>query len=192
MAHGALSDPLGAMHDITQTSQWEQSFETLSLADTADQLCAEDLEALGEAAWWLRRLAECTSARERAVAAYVADGNPRRAAMVALRLFYTSSVRGEDAIATGWLRRASRLLEELPEGVEHGHLHVARTRVARAHGDIEAELDDARTAIALGEHLLANRGRCLRVRARADRRAVADRMGNTTHGGGFEDGTSGR
>ena len=113
------------MHEITQSSQWEQSFETLSLLDASGELGAKDLEALGEAAWWLGRLPECTSARERAVAAYVADGDPRRAAAVALRLFYTSSVRGEEAIATGWLRRAARLLEDQPEGVEHGHLHIA-------------------------------------------------------------------
>ena len=139
------------MHEITQASQWEQSFETLSVLDASGRLAAEDLEALGEAAWWLGRLPECVSARERAVAAYVADGDPRRAAVVALRLFYTSSVRADEAIATGWLRRASRLLDDQPEGVEHGHLQIARARVAPAHGELEAELDHARAAIAIGE-----------------------------------------
>jgi DNA-binding CsgD family transcriptional regulator len=139
------------MHEITQSSQWEQSFETLSLLDASGELGAKDLEALGEAAWWLGRLPECTSARERAVAAYVADGDPRRAAAVTLRLFYTSSVRGEEAIATGWLRRAARLLEDQPEGVEHGHLHVARARAARTYGEVEPELDSARAALAIGE-----------------------------------------
>jgi DNA-binding CsgD family transcriptional regulator len=139
------------MHEITEASQWERSFEALRLLDASEPLGAEDLEALGEAAWWLRRVPECVSARERAVAAYMADGDPRQAALLALRLFYTLSVRGDGAIATGWLQRASRLLEDQPEGVEHGHLHVARARAARAHGEVEAELEHARAAIAIGE-----------------------------------------
>ena len=102
--------------------QWQEVYATLIDRDASEPLGADDLEALGEAAWWLRRLPECTSTRERAVAAHVAEGNPRRAAVVALRLFYTFSVRGDGAIAGGWLRRAVRLLAGEPEGIEHGEL----------------------------------------------------------------------
>jgi ATP/maltotriose-dependent transcriptional regulator MalT len=131
-------------------SHWEQAFETLTALDATDGLGAEDLEALGEAAWWLCRSPECIAARERSVAAYVAEEHPRRAALVALRLFYTFSVRGEGAIASGWLRRATRLLDGEPEGIEHGQLALAEARVARATGDADRELDRARRAIALG------------------------------------------
>ncbi len=131
--------------------QWQEVYATLIDRDASEPLGADDLEALGEAAWWLRRLPECTSARERAVAAHVAEGNPRRAAVVALRLFYTFSVRGDAAIAGGWLRRAVRLLAGEPEGIEHGELAVAQARVARGQGNVEAELAHARRAIALGE-----------------------------------------
>lgn len=130
--------------------QSEQAFEALATLDAAGTLSAEDLEALGEAAWWVGRLQESIGARERAVAAYVAAGQPRAAALVALRLFYTSSVRGDGAVATGWLRRATRLLDAEPEGIEHGQLWLAEARVARARGDADAELDYARRAIALG------------------------------------------
>jgi ATP/maltotriose-dependent transcriptional regulator MalT len=134
----------------TRESQWEQAFAGLSARDATDPLGADDLEALGEAAWWLCRMPECISARERAVAAHVADGRPRQAALVALRLFYTFSVRGEGAIATGWLRRATRLLETEPEGVEHGQLALAQARVSRGRGDWESELAQARRAIDIG------------------------------------------
>jgi ATP/maltotriose-dependent transcriptional regulator MalT len=80
----------------------------------------------------------------------VAGGHPRQAALVALRLFYTFSVRGESAVATGWLRRATRLLEGEPEGIEHGQLALAEARVARARGDADRELSCARRAIQLG------------------------------------------
>jgi hypothetical protein len=132
-------------------SDWESTFEALTALDASEELGATDLELLGEAAWWLSRSPECISARERSVAAHVADGDPRQAAVVALRLFYTFSVRGEGAIATGWLRRATRLLGDLPEGVEHGQLWLAQARVARARGDGQSELAHAQRAIALGQ-----------------------------------------
>jgi ATP/maltotriose-dependent transcriptional regulator MalT len=133
-----------------RASHWQQAFDTLSLLNASQTLGAEDLEGLGDAAWWLCRLPECIAARERSVAAYLKEGNPRRAALVSLRLFYTFSVRGDGAIATGWLRRAARLLEDEPEGMEHGHLRLAQARVARAQGDLDGELAHARRAIALG------------------------------------------
>ena len=47
------------------------------------RLTAEDLENLAEAAWWTGRLDEAIALRERAYAASVAAGEPRRAAMIA-------------------------------------------------------------------------------------------------------------
>ena len=142
--------PTAPARSTVDASQWERAFAALSARDASETLGAEDLEALGEAAWWLCRSPECIAARERSVAAYVADGDPRRAALVALRLFYTFSVRGEGAIATGWLRRATRLLQGEPEGVEHGQLWLAEARVARARGNADGELNYARRAIELG------------------------------------------
>jgi ATP/maltotriose-dependent transcriptional regulator MalT len=133
-----------------RASQWEQALEALAALDATEPLSAEDLEEMGEAAWWVGRLPESIAARERSVAEYVAAGQPRRAALVALRLFHTFSVRGDGAVATGWLRRATRLLDGESEGVEHGQLWLAEARVARARGDADAELDYARRAIALG------------------------------------------
>jgi DNA-binding CsgD family transcriptional regulator len=133
-----------------RTTEWEGTFDALSARDSSEGLGPADLEALGEAAWWLAHLSECISARERAVAAYVAAGQSRQAAVVALRLYYTFSVRGENAIATGWLRRATRLLGREPEGVEHGQLALAEARVARARGDADREHLCAERAIALG------------------------------------------
>ncbi|HET7050515.1 MAG TPA: response regulator transcription factor [Solirubrobacteraceae bacterium] len=132
-------------------SEWEQAFAALSELDAVEPLGPDDLEALGEAAWWIGRVPECIAARERSVAGYVADARPRQAALVALRLFYTFSVRGDGSIASGWLQRARRLLESEPEGVEHGQLWLAEARVTRARGDADGELSYARRAIALGQ-----------------------------------------
>jgi hypothetical protein len=147
-AAGAPRSRGRAAHD---PSDWQEAFDKLGRLDAAAGLGAEDLEALGEAAWWLCRLPECISARERAVSAYLSQDQPVPGALVALRLFYTFSVRGDGAIASGWLRRASRLLEDETEGVAHGHLQVALARVARAQGNVDAELAHAREASALGD-----------------------------------------
>ena len=161
-------------------AQWQGTFDSLSTLDATRVLDAGELESLGEAAWWLGRMAECTSARERAVAAYLDAREPRRAALVALRLFYTSSVRGDEAIATGWLRRASRLLEDEPEGVEQGQLRLAQARIARAHGDQDAELTHAREAIEIGTRLgdadLVALGRYIEGRMLVRQGAVHDGM----------------
>ena len=174
---------MGEVSDLEGTEtpmQWEQTFDALTALDEAGPLGAEDLETLGEAAWWLCRSPECIAARERSVAAYVADGNPRRAALVALRLFYTFSVRGEGAIATGWLRRAARLLEHEPQGIEHGQLFLAEARVARARGDTEGELSHAQRAIELGHQFgdadLVALGRYLEGRLLVRRGQVHDGM----------------
>lgn len=129
---------------------WQETFETLKARDAQNELAAEDLEALGEAAWWLGRQDDCIAARQRAFAAHLTADRPRQAASVALRLFYIFSVQGDTAIAAGWLRRAEHLLAGEPEGAEHGQLRLAEARVARAAGDTDRELATAREAIALG------------------------------------------
>ena len=163
-----------------QVAEWEETFEALTARDASETLGAAELEALGEAAWWLSRLPDCISARERSVAAYAADGHPREAALVALRLFYTFSVRGESPIASGWLRRATRLLEGEPDGVEQGELALAEARVARARGDADGELASAQRAIALGRRFgepdLVALGRYVEGRLLVRQGAVHDGM----------------
>ena len=140
----------GAKSDapVSSPTDWQETFETA--LDATSPLGAEDLDTLGEAAWWLRQIPDCIAARERAFAAYLDGGRPREAALVGLRLFYPLSVRGDGAIATGWLRRSARLLADLPEGVEHGELKLAEARVARDGDGFDAELARAQEAIAIG------------------------------------------
>jgi ATP/maltotriose-dependent transcriptional regulator MalT len=150
LAMAGVVDALDRGRAAFEAGRWLEAFDALVELDASIALEAEDVEALGEAAWWLGRPDDCVAARQRAFAAYVSAERPRRAASVALRLFYSFSVRGDAAIASGWLRRAERLLGDEPEGVEHGHLRLAEARAARAHGDVEGELGAAREAVALG------------------------------------------
>jgi class 3 adenylate cyclase len=112
---------------------WNDAYDAFSTA--SDQAFAgEELEALAEAAWWTAHPKECIDALERAYAAYSQEGNPRRAAKVALNLAEQWSERLQSAQAAGWFQRAARLLEGQPEGVEHGYLELA---MARSSGGVE-------------------------------------------------------
>jgi class 3 adenylate cyclase len=102
------------------------------------KLAASDLESYGEAAWWSGRLDEAISLRERAYAAYTADGAELGAARMALTLSWDYEGRGAFAIAGGWLANAERLLAELPEAPEHGRLLMIHGVAALfAEGDFE-------------------------------------------------------
>ena len=72
----------------------------------------EALEGLSWAAWWVEDVPTCLEARERAYRLCRREGDVRRAGMLAIWLANDHLVlRGERAIASGWFRRAARILE---------------------------------------------------------------------------------
>ncbi len=124
---------------------WTEAFELLSHAEASGApLTAEDLEGLGEAAVWSSHPQESIDARQRAFVAHTREGRPRRAALVALALVMNYSLRANHSVAAGWLSKARRLLEEEPEGREHGYLAVTETMGLCASGDLEAAAAQAR------------------------------------------------
>lgn len=126
---------------------WEDAYEALVKAEADEELTGEDLERLAWAAWWTARPKDCTDAMERAYAAYSRAGNLRRAGKVALALADQYGERLQPAQASGWFQRATRLLEEQPEGVEHGYLEMAR---ARNSGGVEEMMQHAIATLDIG------------------------------------------
>jgi class 3 adenylate cyclase len=101
-------------------------------------LTASDLESYGEAAWWSGKLDEAISLRERAYAAYTAEGDLRGAARMALTLQWDYEARGSFAVSNGWMANAERLLADLPEAPEHGRLVLMKALMAMfAEGEYE-------------------------------------------------------
>ena len=85
----------------------------------------EALEGLSWAAWWLDDAATLFAARERAFRLYKRRGEPAGAARMATWLACDElDFNGATAVASGWLRRAARLLEPLEPGPDHGWLCV--------------------------------------------------------------------
>ena len=133
--------------------RWATAFDLLSAADAERSLDADDLERLGDAAWWVGRLPRAIEVRQRAFQAYKAAANPQAAARTALHLVSHHANRLEGAIAAGWLRRAERLLAELPESSEHADLGREHLSSALDRGDLGEALRIADSNLEIAERL---------------------------------------
>lgn len=127
---------------------WQAAYEGFSSA--AAELAADDLERLGEAAWWSAHPDESIQAFERAYAAYAGEDSTRRAASVALRLTFEFWDRIEPALGNAWLQRAIRLLADEPECLERGWLELALVRSSLETGATESAMDHAVAAHEIG------------------------------------------
>ncbi|HKU60595.1 MAG TPA: serine/threonine-protein kinase [Gemmatimonadales bacterium] len=150
---------------------WREAFVALGAADAGGELDAEDLERLGEAAWWLSEGPACIRARERAYRRYLDRGDARAAAWMALQLVEDHAHRLARSVAQGWLRRAERHLADLPESSEHGWLARLHFLLALAvEGSPEAAMGHADRALEIARRVgdieletlaLQDRGRVL-------------------------------
>lgn len=111
----------------------------------------EALEGLSWAAWWLDDAETVFDARERAFRLYRRRGDPAGAARMATWLAADHlDFRGARAVASGWLRRAGRLLAPLEPGPDHGWLAFHEGYVAMIEGDTGRASELAVRAAGLG------------------------------------------
>lgn len=122
-------------------------------ADEGGLLERGDLDAYGEAAWWLGQLGTAIEVRERTYAAHLKVGDRARAAATALALANDYSHRLQGSMASGWVSRAERLLAGLPESPEHGYLARAHLNGALGSGDLDEALRQAQQVLDIGERL---------------------------------------
>lgn len=126
----ALDDHLQAGQAALARGAWGEARACFEAAVQIEET-PEALEGLGMAAWGLNDAAAMFDAREHAYHQYRQNGDCRGAARVAANLamdhFY---VRGEDAIANGWLQRARRLLADMEPCPELGWLAVTEAQIA--------------------------------------------------------------
>jgi len=122
---------------------WEEAYEGFASLARREDLDGENLQRLGEAAWWSAHPEESLDAFERAYAVYLVEGDPRRAALLALRLVFEHADRSEGARSNGWLGRARRLLADQPDCVERGYLELALVRTSFERGAIDEAMQHA-------------------------------------------------
>jgi LuxR family transcriptional regulator, maltose regulon positive regulatory protein len=131
----------------------------------------EAWEGLSWAAWWLEDVDACLHARQQAYQGYRDLGQDRGAARMALWLGDDHlEFQGAPAVASGWFRRAERLLADLRPSPEHGWLAVFQAHTAlERHDTAEAmrlasrarDLGHAHGAVDLEMFALATEGLAL-------------------------------
>ena len=121
-------------------------------ADLAVRATPEALEGLGLAAWWLDDAAAVFDSRERAYKLYIEQDDRRSAARLAVWIAWDCwAFRGENAVASGWLGRARRLLDGLPESAELAWLEARESQLALAEdGDPDRAHRHASEAVRVG------------------------------------------
>ena len=169
---------------------WNDAWRSLSEADGASALGAEDLELLATAAYMLGRDDDHLAATERAHQAHLDAGEALLAARCAFWMGMHLSIRGDLGRASGWLARATRLVDaEEQDCVERGYLLLPVAYGADATGDYEAAGAVAGEAAAAGTrfgdpdlfalaahmqgHFLVRQGRWRRASALLDEAMLA-------------------
>ncbi len=147
------SDERGALRgrDAAADRRWHDAADLLSAADRDGALGGDDLDALADALLWTGNPLEALVVRQRAHAAFVAEGNVSRAALVAVMLAIWFGARLRMSVAGGWFQRAQRLLENEPTCAEHGFLEWAATMFAIATGRHEDARESAQRAFDIGQ-----------------------------------------
>ena len=130
--------------------RWEAARASLA-ASLAERETPEAFEGLSWAAWWLDDAPAVFDARERAYRLYRRRSDAASAARMAVWLAIDHlDFNGTAAVASGWLRRAARLLEPLPLEPEHGWLAFQEGYLAHLAGDSATAGKAARRAAEIG------------------------------------------
>jgi class 3 adenylate cyclase len=146
----AAPDPLVVGRDALLRHAWQEAFEQLSQADRAGQLSGDDLEALALASFFGAHAEGELPLKERAFKAYEAEGNPLRAAYLAIDIARAYGYAGKYSIASAWKRRAEQLIGPEGETYAHGYLALVGSEAAGAMGDGDAALALAQRAVDIG------------------------------------------
>ena len=141
MSRTALEAGTAALEDARWDVARRRFEEALAEAETPD---ARD--GLGQALWFLGRVEEGVTARERAFEEYARAGRSDEAARVAVWVSHQYLILGRSSAARGWLSRAERVLEGCAVGAGHGWVAVERARHAE---DAEECARHARRAMAI-------------------------------------------
>ena len=151
----SVGHPLESVHDALRRQDWQVALDAArgTSVDTP-ALEADRLDSEAEAAWWLGRLDECIAAREAAYRIYEEQEDRRRAGQCAVWLWEHHAICARPSVASGWLGRARRALDEGDtESVAYGNLLLREAEMAHGAGDLDRAGQLAATALDLGRRL---------------------------------------
>src|ERR1051325_8696417 len=175
------TDPLTVGLEALARGAWEDARTAFTASlETAES--PQILEHLGLASWWLDDAERTFRSRERAFALYRERGDAKGAARVALWLVWDNlAMRGDTAVASGWLERARRLLGGHESSAEFGWLLLREGEMALFRGHDPAAARDlgiraANLGRQTGDRGLECTGLALEGRARVSEGDVAAGM----------------
>jgi ATP/maltotriose-dependent transcriptional regulator MalT len=129
---------------------WVVAREGFRAAAAEAPLAADDLAAMADCSWWLGDLDDSLPAQQEAYRLHLEVGRIADAALMALEIGYTLSLRAEHAQASGWMSRGVRHLAEEPEGPAHGVLAYIGFEESFHGGDLDTALERADKVHELG------------------------------------------
>jgi class 3 adenylate cyclase len=143
------SEQLEQARSALAGKDWQGAYQVLAVLDRTENLGADELEGLADAAWWTGSMDESIEASTRAYAARLERGEQRAAALNALRLARNHELK-RSGLQGAWLSRAERLLDEEDDCPERGFLERTRSRLALAAGDFDSAIAHAERTLELG------------------------------------------
>ena len=124
------TDPLAAGHEALRNAAWDEARARFEEAATSSD-APEAWEGLSRATWWQGDQESTLAARERAYRAYREAGDARGAARMAMWLASDHlDFRGDDAVASAWLRRGRALLRDHEPCAELGYIMLLDADIA--------------------------------------------------------------
>jgi ATP/maltotriose-dependent transcriptional regulator MalT len=144
-----VTDDLAAGARAMELAGWAEAraaYERVLAADPTPGEAGAALEGLGQALWFLGEVAEGIAAREASFERYAEARAYDDAARVAVWVSHQHFIGGRTSAARGWLARAERGLETVPDGTGHGWVAVER---ARHSGTVDEQLSHGRRALAI-------------------------------------------
>jgi DNA-binding CsgD family transcriptional regulator len=181
----------GRRHAAAARADWTGAFAAFSAAEQRSRLDADELQDWATAAFLLGHVDASLDALARAHRLHLDHGNVRAAVRCGFWAGFQLLARGDAAQAAGWLRRCTRVAEELPAGcAERGYLLIPEAfrlvaveeRWAEAHavaaqivdiGRREADDDLMALALTLAGRSLLGAGHVAEGMARLDEAMVA-------------------
>ena len=147
-----IAGPLEQGRTAYAQRSWLEAYEAFLRADAERPLEAEDLELLSITARMLARDEEAVEILERAHHRYLEEGETARAAYCAGWIGMSLAYQGAVGPAGGWLARAQRLLDDLPDDiVERGYMLLPLIFRREAAGDYEGAAAIAGQAAEVGK-----------------------------------------
>jgi tetratricopeptide (TPR) repeat protein len=147
-----MAEVVRAARDAYGRRDWPGARDLFRRAGERGELSADDLYALGDAAWWLGRVDESVRAGEQAYRRYLDAGQQRQAAMAAIGVAVNLFLRGDDVVGSGWMSRAQRLLQNEPESIVHGYArYLLEVEAALEGPDLDAVIASTRRVRDIGQ-----------------------------------------